>query len=57
MKLSAAMRMMMIAMDLERKKCVMTVDERRWIIQGSWVRQQRWLASVRQPWKLAVVET
>ena len=43
MKLSAAMRMMMIAMDLERKKGVEIVDGRWWIIKDSWVRQQQWL--------------
>ena len=43
MKLSAAMRMMMIAMDLERKKGVKIVDERWWIFWDAWVRQQQWL--------------
>ena len=43
MKLSAAMRMMTMAMDLERKKGVEIVDERWWIIEDSWVRQQQWL--------------
>ena len=43
MKLSAAMRMMMIAMDLERKKGVKSVDERWWIFWDAWVRQQQWL--------------
>ena len=43
MKLSAAMRTMMIAMDLERKKGVEIVDGRWWINKDSWVRQQQWL--------------
>ena len=42
MKLSAAMRTMMIAMDLVRKKGVEIVDGRWWINKGSWVRQQQW---------------
>ena len=43
MKLSAAMRTMMIAMDLERKKGVEIVDGWWWINKDSWVRQQQWL--------------
>ena len=43
MKLSAAMRTIMIAMDLVRKKGVEIVDGRWWINEDSWVRQQQWL--------------
>ena len=43
MKLSATMRMMTMAMDLERKKGVEIVDGRWWIIEDAWVRQQQWL--------------
>ena len=43
MKLSAAIGIMTMAMDLERKKGVEIVDERWWIIKDSWVRQQQWL--------------
>jgi hypothetical protein len=43
MKLSAAIGIMTMAMDLERKKGVEIVDEQWWIIKDSWVRQQQWL--------------
>ena len=43
MKLSAAIGIMTMAMDLERKKGVEIVDGWWWINKDSWVRQQQWL--------------